>query len=102
MVDSNLGYVAGSRHRESFALHCTAEDREDLEKLLGRQREKNTSADYQRAEKSPEVAQKSPALVEFETQFAAYKEMMGRQAAARQRTAQSIACEYETSKEYSI
>jgi ATP-dependent exoDNAse (exonuclease V) alpha subunit len=46
MVDSNLAYVAGSRHRESFALHCTQDDYASLEKLLGRNREKDTSVDY--------------------------------------------------------
>lgn len=102
MVDSNLGYVAGSRHRESFAMHCTKDDRENLENLLGRNREKDTSADYQREEKAPEVAQKSPALVEFEAQRTRYKEMMSQQAAARERTALAIARDREASHEYSM
>ncbi|MBE1427015.1 conjugative relaxase-like TrwC/TraI family protein [Desulfomicrobium macestii] len=102
MVDSNLGYVAGSRHRESFAMHCTTEDRENLEKLLTRDREKDTSADYRREEKAPEVAQKSPALIEFEAQMARYKEMLAQQAAARERTAQAIARDREAAQEYSM
>jgi conjugative relaxase-like TrwC/TraI family protein len=102
MVDSNLGYVAGSRHRDSFAMHCTFDDRENLEKLLARDREKDTSADYKREEKAPEIEQKSPALVEFEAQMSRYREMMVSQAAARERTAQAIARDHEASQEYSM
>lgn len=102
MVDSNLGYVAGSRHRESFAMHCTQDDRENLEKLLARDREKDTSADYQRFEKAPQIEQKSPALVDFEAQMTRYKEMMASQAAARERTAQAIARDREAAQEYSM
>jgi conjugative relaxase-like TrwC/TraI family protein len=46
MLDQAMGYVQASRHREVFEMHGTREQIEDLDKLMARQRLKDTSADY--------------------------------------------------------
>lgn len=46
MLDQAMGYVQASRHRELFEMHGTREQIEDLDKLMARQRLKDTSADY--------------------------------------------------------
>lgn len=47
MIDKELGYVAGSRHREKCEFFCDEETAEDLKKLLSRSRQKETSLDYE-------------------------------------------------------
>jgi hypothetical protein len=46
MLDMAMGYVQASRHREKFDLHGTREQIEDLDKLMARERLKDTSADH--------------------------------------------------------
>lgn len=46
MLDQAMAYVQASRHRETFEMHGTREQIEDLDKLMARQRLKDTSADY--------------------------------------------------------
>lgn len=46
MLDQAMGYVQASRHREAFEMHGTREQIEDLDKLMARERLKDTSADY--------------------------------------------------------
>ncbi len=46
MSDRSLSYVAASRHRESMTYHHTTAQRDELEKEMGRVRDKDTSADY--------------------------------------------------------
>lgn len=46
MTDKEWGYVAASRHREKCELFCDQETAEDLEKLLSRSRQKETTLDY--------------------------------------------------------
>lgn len=46
MLDQAMAYVQASRHRETFKMHGTREQIEDLDKLMARQRLKDTSADY--------------------------------------------------------
>ena len=46
MLDLAMAYVQASRHREKFELHGTREQIENLDKLVARQRLKDTSADH--------------------------------------------------------
>jgi Ti-type conjugative transfer relaxase TraA len=46
MLDLAMAYVQASRHREKFELHGTHEQLGNLDKLVARQRLKDTSADY--------------------------------------------------------
>lgn len=48
MSDRSLTYVAASRHRESMSYHHTTAQADELQKEMGRARDKDTSADYQR------------------------------------------------------
>lgn len=50
MSDRSLSYVAASRHRESMSYHHTSAQRDELQKEIGRARDKDTSADYERAQ----------------------------------------------------
>lgn len=50
MSDRSLSYVAASRHRESMTYSYTTAQKDELRQQMGRVREKDTSADYQRAE----------------------------------------------------
>jgi Ti-type conjugative transfer relaxase TraA len=53
MLDQAMGYVQASRHREKFEMHGTREQIEDLDKLMARQRLKDTSADYKLQNEPP-------------------------------------------------
>ena len=105
MVDSNLAYVAGSRHRESFALHCTQDDYASLEKLLGRNREKDTSVDY-----LPEVLTDAQKYVDLNQQRIAmqiedFKLMLSLKDVMREKTRLAIEVEqrkHEKENSYSI
>ncbi|MDA8256593.1 MAG: relaxase domain-containing protein [Betaproteobacteria bacterium] len=46
MSDRSLSYVAASRHRESMTYHHTTAQRDELQKEMGRVRDKDSSADY--------------------------------------------------------
>lgn len=50
MSDRSLTYVAASRHRESMTYNHTAAQADELGKEMSRARDKDTSADYERAE----------------------------------------------------
>lgn len=50
MSDRSLSYVAASRHRESMTYHHTSAQRDELLKEMSRARDKDTSADYKRAD----------------------------------------------------
>lgn len=52
MSDRSLSYVAASRHRESMTYHHTTAQRDELEKQIGRARDKDSSADYKRDDRS--------------------------------------------------
>ena len=53
MLDMAMGYVQASRHREIFEMHGTRVQIEDLDKLMARQRLKDTSADYKLKDEPP-------------------------------------------------
>jgi len=46
MANRELGYVAGSRHREEFNIHVTKDALKDLKKDLSKSQAKGTSQDY--------------------------------------------------------
>ncbi|ACM33030.1 MobF family relaxase [[Acidovorax] ebreus] len=50
MSDRSLSYVAASRHREAMSYHHTNAQRDELHKEMSRARDKDTSADYERAQ----------------------------------------------------
>lgn len=50
MSDRSLGYVASSRHRESMSYHYTGASRDELQQQIGRVRDKDSAADYKRAD----------------------------------------------------
>ncbi|MDE2324601.1 MAG: relaxase domain-containing protein [Betaproteobacteria bacterium] len=53
MLDQAMAYVQASRHREKFELHGTREQIENLDKLVARQRLKDTSADHKLKNEPP-------------------------------------------------
>ncbi len=53
MLDMAMGYVQASRHREIFEMHGTREQMENLNKLMARQRLKDTSADHKLKNEPP-------------------------------------------------
>ena len=56
MSDRSLSYVAASRHRESMTYNFTQAQKSELRQQMGRVREKDTSADYRRAQPEPRQA----------------------------------------------
>lgn len=52
MSDRSLSYVGASRHRESMTYHHTAAQRDELAQQIGRARDKDSSADYKRDDRS--------------------------------------------------
>ncbi len=50
MSDRSLSYVAASRHRESMTYHHTSAQRDELQKEMSRARDKDSAADYKRAD----------------------------------------------------
>lgn len=55
MLDLAMAYVQASRHREKFELHGTREQIENLDKLVARQRLKDTSADHKLKNEPPKT-----------------------------------------------
>lgn len=51
MTHRELGYVAGSRHKERFTLHTTRAARAELDKQMGKSQQKDLASDYQQKEK---------------------------------------------------
>lgn len=47
MTDRSLGYVGGSRHKESMTYHHTTAQKEDIAKDFSRVRDKDSSTDYE-------------------------------------------------------
>ena len=59
--NSNLGYVAASRHKEEFKLHCTTEDAAKVETAFAREKAKDTAADYTRIPRpEPQTQNQAP------------------------------------------
>lgn len=50
MSDRSLSYVAASRHRESMTYHHTTAQGDELQKEMSRARDKDSAADYKRAD----------------------------------------------------
>lgn len=46
MTDAEWAYVAGSRHRETCEIFCDSETWQDLDRLMGRSRQKDIAMDY--------------------------------------------------------
>ena len=53
MLDHAMAYVQASRHRETFEMHGTREQIENLGKLMARERLKDTSADHRLKNQPP-------------------------------------------------
>lgn len=77
MADRELGYVAGSRHREEFTMHCQKDRVNELRDDLSKSHAKGTSQDYltkdQHAEKT--AAERLP-KPENSTDYAANREQL--------------------------
>ncbi|MBO1249431.1 relaxase domain-containing protein [Comamonas denitrificans] len=53
MTDRSLAYVGASRHRESMSYHHTQAQRDELKSEMSRNRDKDSSTDYQQADAGP-------------------------------------------------
>lgn len=61
MGDRSLSYVAASRHRESMTYNHTAAQRGEIEHDMGRVRDKDSSADYRRADRQEQPGEREAA-----------------------------------------
>lgn len=64
MTHRELGYVAGSRHRESCHLHVTREQRVELDKQMNKSQQKDLASEYRQKERTGPEPEKRPLLRE--------------------------------------